>query len=101
MPLLYSAVLARSFKNSSVDASNAYRVMRIAPCRSQCFPVPEGVADDIAADLPNPGVSAWLSLNWRAALTLGEAFQQIMAQAASGKLCIETEQVPLAEIEKA
>jgi D-arabinose 1-dehydrogenase-like Zn-dependent alcohol dehydrogenase len=32
---------------------------------------------------------------------LGEAFQQIMAQAASGKLRIETEQVPLAEIEEA
>jgi len=29
---------------------------------------------------------------------LVEAFQQIMAQAASGRLCIETEQVPLAEI---
>jgi D-arabinose 1-dehydrogenase-like Zn-dependent alcohol dehydrogenase len=32
---------------------------------------------------------------------LVEAFQQNMAQAASGKLRIETEQVPLAEIEDA
>src|SRR5208282_5855950 len=30
------------------------------------FPVPDGVNDDLAAALPNPGVSAWLALTFRA-----------------------------------
>src|ERR1700757_1735782 len=40
--------------------------------RTQCFPVPEGLSDDVAAAVPNPGVSAWLSLKWRARLLPGE-----------------------------
>jgi NADPH:quinone reductase-like Zn-dependent oxidoreductase len=34
--------------------------------RAFAFPVPEGVSDETAAALPNPGVSAWLSLVFRA-----------------------------------
>jgi NADPH:quinone reductase-like Zn-dependent oxidoreductase len=89
MPLLYSAVLAKSFKNSSVDASNAYGLMRIALCRSQCFPVPEGVADDIAAALPNPRVSDCLSLNWRAKLVPGETVLILGATGVTGKLAVQ------------
>ncbi|HSU95793.1 MAG TPA: zinc-binding alcohol dehydrogenase family protein, partial [Gemmatimonadaceae bacterium] len=40
--------------------------------RAQCFLVPEGVDDDVAAAIPNPGVSAWLSLKHVAKLTPGE-----------------------------
>lgn len=40
--------------------------------RAFCFPIPEGVNDDTAATLPNPGVSAWLSLTIRAKLVPGE-----------------------------
>src|SRR5690349_21187192 len=36
--------------------------------RAYTFPVPEGVTDEVAAALPNPGVSAWLSLTYRARL---------------------------------
>ena len=36
--------------------------------RVQCFPVPDEVDDDTAAAIPNPGVSAWLSLKHRAKL---------------------------------
>jgi D-arabinose 1-dehydrogenase-like Zn-dependent alcohol dehydrogenase len=36
--------------------------------RAQCFPVPDDLDDDIAAAIPNPGVSAWLSLKHRARL---------------------------------
>src|SRR5262249_50809571 len=40
--------------------------------RHFCFSVPEELDDATAAALPNPGVSAWLSLAWRARLTQGE-----------------------------
>src|SRR6266481_2328898 len=43
----------------------------VAP-RAFCFPVLAGIDDDTAAALPNPGVSAWLSLTHRAKLTAGE-----------------------------
>src|SRR5260221_437832 len=100
--------------------------------RAQCFSVPEDVDDDTAAAIPNPGVSAWLSLKHSAKLASGETVlilgatgvtgklamqiakilgagrvvaagrnEQVMKHAASGKLRIETERVPLAEIEDA
>ncbi len=40
--------------------------------RAQCFSVPEDVDDDTAAAIPNPGVSAWLSLKHSAKLASGE-----------------------------
>jgi len=36
------------------------------------FPVPDSVSDELAAALPNPGVSAWLALTFRAKLAHGE-----------------------------
>src|SRR5262249_16735282 len=39
--------------------------------RAQCFPVPETLDDATAAAIPNPGVSAWLSLSHRAKLVAG------------------------------
>src|ERR1700756_5949469 len=36
------------------------------------FPIPENVNDEIAGALPNPAVSAWLSLAYRAKLERGE-----------------------------
>ena len=40
--------------------------------RALIFPVPENVDDETAAALPNPGVSAWLSLAYREKLVRGE-----------------------------
>jgi NADPH2:quinone reductase len=57
--------------------------------RSQCFPVPEGVADDTAAALPNPGVSAWLSLHYRAKLVAGETVLILGATGVTGKLAVQ------------
>ena len=119
--------------------------------RAFCFPAPAGIDDDTVAALPNPGVSAWLSLTQRAKLAPGEtvlildatgvtgqlavqiakllgakrvigagrtaltilgtagipsrevlvdAMQQVMARAARRELRIETERVPLADIER-
>jgi NADPH2:quinone reductase len=52
------------------------------------FPVPEGVPDDLAAALPNPGISAWLSLSYRAKLAPGENVLILGATGVTGKLAI-------------
>jgi NADPH:quinone reductase-like Zn-dependent oxidoreductase len=57
--------------------------------RAQCFPVPEGLSDDIAAALPNPGVSAWLSLKVRAKLAPAETVLILGATGVTGKLAVE------------
>ena len=56
--------------------------------RAFTFPVPEGVGDDIAAALPNPGISAWLSLAFRAKLAPGESVLILGATGVTGKLAI-------------
>ena len=40
--------------------------------RAFCLPVPDGVDDNTAAALPNPALSSWLPLLWRARLKPGE-----------------------------
>lgn len=52
------------------------------------FPVPKGVSDETAAALPNPGVSAWLSLAFRARLQPGENILILGATGIAGKLTI-------------
>ena len=54
-----------------------------------CFPIPEGLDDATAAALPNPGVSAWLSLTWRARLVPGETVLILGATGATGKLAVQ------------
>ena len=54
-----------------------------------CFPVPDEVDDDTAAALPNPGVSAWLSLAFRAKLTPGENVLILGATGVTGKLAVK------------
>lgn len=57
--------------------------------RAQCFPVPEGLNDQVAAALPNPGVSAWLTLNARAKLAPGETVLILGATGVTGKLAVQ------------
>jgi NADPH:quinone reductase-like Zn-dependent oxidoreductase len=57
--------------------------------RAQCFPISEAVADDIAAALPNPGASAWLSLTWRAKLAPGETVLILGATGVTGRLAVQ------------
>jgi NADPH:quinone reductase-like Zn-dependent oxidoreductase len=52
------------------------------------FPIPEGLGDETAAALPNPGVSAWLSLAHRARLAPGESVLILGATGVTGKLAI-------------
>jgi NADPH:quinone reductase-like Zn-dependent oxidoreductase len=57
--------------------------------RAFCFPVPSGLDDDKAAALPNPGVSAWLSLTQRAKLAPGETVLILGATGVVGQLAIQ------------
>lgn len=52
------------------------------------FPVPDGVNDEIAAALPNPGVSAWLALTFRAKLARGENVLVLGATGVTGRLAV-------------
>ncbi len=60
----------------------------VAP-RAFCFPVPPSIDDDTAAALPNPGVSAWLSLTHRAKLAAGETALILGATGVTGQLAVQ------------
>ena len=57
--------------------------------RAFTFPIPESVNDETAAALPNPGVSAWLSLAYRAKLARGENVLILGATGVTGKLAVK------------
>jgi NADPH2:quinone reductase len=57
--------------------------------RALTFPVPDDVNDETAATLPNPGVSAWLSLAYRAKLVRGENVLILGATGVTGKLAVK------------
>jgi len=53
------------------------------------FPVPAGLTDELAAALPNPGVSAWLALTFRAKLAPGENVLILGATGVTGRLAVK------------
>ena len=57
--------------------------------RALTFAVPENVSDETAAALPNPAVSAWLSLASRAKLVRGENVLILGATGVTGKLAVK------------
>jgi NADPH2:quinone reductase len=57
--------------------------------RAFTFAVPENVNDETAAALPNPGISAWLSLAYRAKLAHGENVLILGATGVTGKLAVK------------
>lgn len=57
--------------------------------RARCWPVPEGLDDAAAAALPNPALSSWLPLVWRAKLAAGETVLVLGATGTAGKLAIQ------------
>jgi NADPH:quinone reductase-like Zn-dependent oxidoreductase len=54
-----------------------------------CFPVPAAIDDATAAALPNPGVSAWLSIIHRAKLAPGENVLILGATGVTGQLAVQ------------
>ena len=61
--------------------------------RARCMPVPDGVDDAVAAALPNPALSSWLPLVWRAQLKPGETVLIIGATGVAGKLAIQVAKI--------
>ena len=61
--------------------------------RVQCFALPDGLNDDIASALPNPGVSAWLTLKERAKLAPGETVLILGATGVTGKLAVQVAKI--------
>jgi NADPH2:quinone reductase len=57
--------------------------------RAWCLPIPDGVDDVTAAALPNPALSSWLPLVWRAQLKPGETVLVLGATGVAGKLAIQ------------
>lgn len=57
--------------------------------RAFCLPVPDAVDDNTAAALPNPALSSWLPLLWRAKLKPGETVLILGATGVAGKLAIQ------------
>jgi len=57
--------------------------------RAFCFPVPAEIDDDTAAALPNPGVSAWLTLTHRAKFAAGETVLILGATGVTGQLAVQ------------
>ena len=57
--------------------------------RAFCFLLPPGIEDETAAALPNPAVSAWLSLTHRAKLSRGETVLVLGATGVTGQLAVQ------------
>src|SRR5207248_2321496 len=60
----------------------------VAP-EAYCFPLPAGIDDVTAAALPNPAVSAWLSLTQRAKLARGDTVLVLGATGVTGQLAVQ------------
>lgn len=56
---------------------------------SRCLPIPEGLDDAVAAAIPNPGMSAWLSLKERAGLARGETVLVSGATGVAGRMAVQ------------
>jgi NADPH2:quinone reductase len=57
--------------------------------RKSIIPVPDGLSDVHAAAIPNPGMSAWISLKDRAVLSPGETVLILGATGVAGQLAIQ------------
>jgi NADPH:quinone reductase-like Zn-dependent oxidoreductase len=64
-------------------------VERAVVHRARCWPVPDSLNDVAAAALVNPGMSAWLSLEWRAKLAAGETVLILGATGVTGRLAVQ------------
>ncbi len=61
--------------------------------RAWCMPVPDGVDDAVAAALPNPALSSWMPLVWRAQLRPGETVLILGATGVAGKLAVQVAKI--------
>ncbi|KWV34057.1 quinone oxidoreductase family protein [Micromonospora rifamycinica] len=54
-----------------------------------CTPIPDGVDDDAAAAIQNPGVSTWAALEWRARMRPGEHVLVLGATGVAGQIAVQ------------
>lgn len=66
---------------------------RTAVAQPRCFPLPDGIDDDTAAAVMNPGLSAWGALAWRAQISPGESVLILGGTGVTGKLAIQTAKI--------
>ncbi|HEU5235378.1 MAG TPA: zinc-binding alcohol dehydrogenase family protein [Terriglobales bacterium] len=78
----------RVFFGGSRPPHGAMAERTVVP-RAFTFPIPDNVDDATAAALPNPGISAWLSLAYRAKLARGENVLILGATGITGKLAVK------------
>ncbi len=57
--------------------------------KNRCIPLPDNIDDITAAALPNPGLSAWFALSYRAAIKPGETVLVMGATGVTGKLAVQ------------
>jgi NADPH:quinone reductase-like Zn-dependent oxidoreductase len=62
---------------------------RAVAYKSWVFPIPDDLDDSSAAALPNPAMSSWIALAWRALLQLGETVLILGATGAAGRLAVQ------------
>jgi len=79
---------ARVFFGGARKPFGAMAERTVAP-RAFCFPLPEALDDVTAAALPNPGVSAWLTLTHRAKFSAGETVLILGATGVTGQLATQ------------
>jgi NADPH:quinone reductase-like Zn-dependent oxidoreductase len=56
---------------------------------AMCVPLPEGLADEAAAGLANPGMSSWAALTARAKFVAGESVLILGATGSAGQLAVQ------------
>jgi NADPH2:quinone reductase len=79
---------SRVFFGGSRKPFGAMAECTVAP-RAFCFPLPAALDDLTAAALPNPGVSAWLTLTHRAKFAAGETALILGATGVTGQLAVQ------------
>lgn len=62
---------------------------RCAVHEMRCWRIPDDIDDITVAAIVNPGMSAWLSLQWRARLIAGESVLILGATGTTGKLAVQ------------
>jgi len=78
----------RAFFGGCRKPFGAMAELTVAP-KAFCFPLPPGIDDETAAALPNPAVSAWVSLTHRARLSRGESVLVLGATGVTGQLAVQ------------
>ena len=99
-PRAYPAIVGREAVVSVADGRRFYLNVRAIPepwgsmvertvaDLNLALPVPDGIADDVAAALGNAGLAGWLPLSWRTRLAPGETVLILGATGTSGLIAV-------------